>query len=177
MAAGVKQSFAPVVGDGPRALVLGSLPGEESLRRGEYYAHPRNLFWPILFALFDAVPPADYAHRLDFVRRRGIALWDVVARGERRASADAAIRGEAPNAIDRLLAAHPTIAAVAFNGTTAKRLYDRHFTRRAGLAYLELPSTSPAHARLDFAAKLARWSTLRAALLADQREASSAASR
>jgi len=96
---------------------------------------------------------------------QGIALWDVCELGEREASADSAIRRERPNAIDRLLEAHPMIHAVAFNGTTARRLYDRHFTRRADLAYLALPSTSPAHARLDFAAKLAHWTALREVLV------------
>jgi len=84
--------------------------------------------------------------------------------GEREASADSTIRREQPNAIDRLLDAHPLIRAVAFNGSGARRLYDRHFARRSDLAYLALPSTSPAHARLDFAAKLARWTALREAL-------------
>lgn len=146
--------------------MLGTLPGEESLRRGEYYAHPRNLFWPILFALFEAAPNADYRARTDFVRAQQIALWDVVAAGERAASADAAIRREVPNTIDALLDAYPQIAAVAFNGGGARRLYDRHFARRARLAYLALPSTSPAYARLDFAQKLARWQALRETLAA-----------
>ena len=144
--------------------MLGTLPGEESLRRREYYAHPRNLFWPIVFGLFGATPARDYAERLAFVMAQGIALWDVCELGEREASADSAIRRERPNAIDRLLEAHPMIHAVAFNGTTARRLYDRHFTRRADLAYLALPSTSPAHARLDFATKLAHWTALREVL-------------
>jgi hypoxanthine-DNA glycosylase len=162
--AAVKRSFPPIVGDNPRVLILGTLPGEESLRRREYYAHRRNLFWPILFALFDAAPAADYDARLDFAKARRVALWDVCRAGERAASADATIRGELPNAIGALLDAHPPIRAVAFNGTTARRLYDRHFPRRPGLAYLALPSTSPAHASLDFAGKFARWSTLRAIL-------------
>ncbi len=93
-----------------------------------------------------------------------VALWDVCETGERAASADASIRGEQPNAIGRLLDAHPLIGTVAFNGTGARRLHDRHFPRRAGLLYLAMPSTSPAHARLDFAAKLAQWQSLRAAL-------------
>jgi hypoxanthine-DNA glycosylase len=164
--AGVKRSFPPVVDARARILVLGTLPGEESLRRGEYYAHPRNLFWPILFALFGAVPVADYRAKLDFLAARRIALWDVVAAGERTASADASIRGEVANAIDALLDAHPRIGAVAFNGSGAQRLYDRHFARRANLAYLALPSTSPANARLGFAQKLARWQAVRAALAA-----------
>jgi hypoxanthine-DNA glycosylase len=160
-----KRSFPPVVDARALVLVLGTLPGEESLRRGEYYAHPRNLFWPIVFALFGANPAANYAERLDFVRAHRIALWDVCEDGERDASADSTIRRERPNAIDLLLDAHPLIRAVAFNGTGAKRLYDRHFTRRAGVDYLSLPSTSPAHARIDFAGKLARWTALREALV------------
>jgi double-stranded uracil-DNA glycosylase len=160
-----KRSFPPIVDGRARVLVLGTLPGEESLRRQEYYAHPRNLFWPILFALFDALPAADYAEKLGFAMVHRVALWDVCAVGERDASADATIRREEPNTIDRLLDAHPLIRAVAFNGTGARRLYDRHFARRPHLAYLALPSTSPAHARLDFAAKLGHWSTLHQALI------------
>jgi hypoxanthine-DNA glycosylase len=160
----LKRSFPPVVDARSRLLILGTLPGEESLRRREYYAHPRNLFWPILFALFGETAPADYAERLGFVARRRIALWDVCEAAERVASADTAIRNEVPNAIPELLDRHPGICAVAFNGSTAQRLYDRHFTRRAGLTYLALPSTSPAHARLGFADKLGRWRLLRAAL-------------
>ena len=159
-----KRSFPPIADERARVLVLGTLPGEESLRRGEYYAHPRNLFWPIVFALFDVTPAMDYPERLAFVAAQRIALWDVCELGEREASADSTIRRERPNAIDRLLDAHPLIRAIAFNGSGARRLYDRHFARRIDLTYLALPSTSPAHARLDFAAKLARWTELREVL-------------
>ncbi|MBO0711617.1 MAG: DNA-deoxyinosine glycosylase, partial [Acetobacteraceae bacterium] len=86
-----------------RVLVLGTLPGEESLRRQQYYAHPRNVFWRIIFALFDATPPPDYAQRLSFAAAHRIALWDVCEIGERARSADTTIRLERPNAIDRLL--------------------------------------------------------------------------
>ena len=140
--------------------MLGTLPGEESLRRREYYAHPRNLFWPIVFALFGETPPPVYAERLSFVAQRRIALWDVCGTAQRIASADSTIAGEVPNTIHQLIDAHPGIRAVAFNGSGARRLYDRHFTRHAGLRYLALPSTSPAHARLGFAAKLAQWGVL-----------------
>jgi len=144
--------------------VLGTLPGEESLRRVEYYAHPRNLFWPIVCGLFGAPPPASYRARLDFVLSRRIALWDVCASGRRLASADATIRGEIPNAIDALLAGHPEIRAIAFNGGGARRLYQRHFAPVPGLTYLALPSTSPAYASLGHQEKLARWSALRGLL-------------
>ena len=159
-AAPIKRSFPPIVDTRARVLVLGTLPGEESLRRIEYYAHPRNLFWPIIFALFGESPASHYADRLGFVASHGIALWDVCEVGEREASADASIRAERPNRIDHLLNGHPLIRAVAFNGGGARRLYDRHFPRRADLIYLALPSTSPAHARIGFAEKFACWKAL-----------------
>ena len=160
----LKRSFPPIADARARILVLGTLPGEASLRRGEYYAHPRNLFWPILFALCGGVPQSDYAAKLAFAKTHRVALWDVCEIGEREASADSTIRREQPNAIDQLLDAHPLIHAVAFNGTGAQRLHDRHFPRHANLAYLALPSTSPAHARMDFAGKLVPWMALREAL-------------
>jgi hypoxanthine-DNA glycosylase len=144
---------------------LGTLPGEESLRRAEYYAHPRNLFWSIVFALFgQCAPPPVYAERLAFVQAQRVALWDVCEAAHRLASADSTIAAEVPNRIHDLLDAHPGIRAVAFNGSGARRLYERHFARRPELLYLALPSTSPAHARLGFAEKLARWTPLRDAV-------------
>ncbi len=164
-----KRSFPAVVDAQARVLVLGTLPGEESLRRGEYYAHPRNLFWPIIFALFGEPPALNYAERLAFLTAHRIAAWDVCELGERERSADTTIRLERPNAIDRLLDHHPLIRAVAFNGTTAQRLYDRHFTRRAAVTYLALPSTSPAHATIGFSAKFERWTAVREVLAQDGR--------
>ena len=144
--------------------MLGTLPGEESLRRGEYYAHPRNLLWPIIFALFGETPPPAYSDRVRSIGAHNIALWDVCASARRVASADTTIAAEVPNAIDALLDTHLGIRAVAFNGSGAQRLYDRHFARRPALRYLPLPSTSPAHARLGFQEKLARWTVLREVL-------------
>ena len=162
-----KRSFRPVVDQRSLILVLGTLPGEESLRRVEYYAHPRNLFWPIVCALFGETAPLDYAARVRFLASRRIALWDVCERGERHASADATIRGEIPNAIDELILSHPGIRAIAFNGGGARRLYHRHFAARPELVYLALPSTSPAYASLGYAEKLARWNALRDVLGAE----------
>ena len=83
---------------------------------------------------------------------------------ERRASLESEIKRETPNPLHDLLDTHPNIGTVVFNGGSARRLYDRHFTRRPNLLYLHMPSTSPAHASLTFAQKLARWQQLRDAL-------------
>jgi hypoxanthine-DNA glycosylase len=129
-----KRSFPPIVDARARILVLGTLPGEESLRRREYYAHPRNLFWPIVFGLFGATPTRDYAERLAFVMAQGIALWDVCELGEREASADSAIRRERPNAIDRLSAS-----------ADPRRRIQRHH----GAAPLRPPLRTPRRPRLS----------------------------
>lgn len=154
------QSLPPIVGLRPRILVLGSMPGAESLRQQRYYAHPRNAFWRICGALlgFDAGLP--YGERLAALRRHRIALWDVALSCERDASHDATIRSVVPNRIAELLRAQPSIRRILVNGRTAERLFVRLVLPGLGESPPELiavPSTSPAHAAMPFARKLARW--------------------
>ncbi|HEY5720453.1 MAG TPA: DNA-deoxyinosine glycosylase [Gammaproteobacteria bacterium] len=158
------ESFAWVGDPAARVLLLGSMPGVASLAAQRYYAHPRNAFWPIMGALFAAGPELAYAERLERLRRAGVALWDVVHRCRRSGSLDAAIASESvePNDFAALFAACPRIHSVFFNGGTARLLYRRHVLPSAtgrvrALALVTLPSTSPAHAALGFADKLARW--------------------
>lgn len=155
-----KHSFPPRTSASCRLLVLGSLPGEESLRRVQYYAHPRNAFWPIMGELcgFDAGLP--YDERLNHLNAAGVALWDVVASGRRRGSLDQHIEAEIPNDIPGLLARCATIRAIACNGTASHRYLKKYFPElweRPGLDICPLPSTSPAAARLTLAQKIALW--------------------
>ena len=93
-----------------------------------------------------------------------IALWDVLAECERPGSLDASIRrgSERANDLPSLVARHPELALVAFNGQTAAKLFERHVgeavrASRPDLALATLPSTSPAYASLTLADKYARW--------------------
>lgn len=161
-------AFPPLVGARPRLLILGSLPGVASLRAGEYYAHPRNQFWPFMAALFGVPPEAPYARRVAALRAAGVCVWDVLAEATRPGSGDADIEAATARAHDvrGLLLRHRSIALVAFNGGAACRLYRRLVQptltpgRLATLRFVTLPSTSPAHAALGPAAKLRRWRTL-----------------
>ncbi len=153
-------SFAPIADARARILILGTLPGEASLRARQYYAHPRNHFWPIMGALFGAGPELPYDQRTRRLRAARVALWDVVAEADRAGSEDAAIRAERPNDIPGLLAQCPRIRLIAFNGQPAARLFRRHFPdldSRADIRCVVLPSTSPAHATRPAAEKCARW--------------------
>jgi len=153
--------FPPISSPSARVLILGSLPGRLSLERGEYYANPQNAFWKIVAARVPALP-ADYAGRVRVL----IALWDVLAAATRSGSLDADISDDAiPNNFRAFFHGHPEIQCIGFNGGTAARLYRRHVipTLSDGertIATATLPSTSPAHAGVSLAAKVARWAAL-----------------
>ncbi|WP_045837387.1 DNA-deoxyinosine glycosylase [Hyphomicrobium sp. 99] len=157
----VKYSFPPISPAGARLLILGTLPGEESLRLQQYYGHPRNHFWPLIAALSDKPLPATYEDRLALLEINRWAVWDVLEGAERIGSSDAAIRNPAANAFGAYFAANPAISAIAFNGQKARDLF-RRFVVKPGLvaetdfAMIELPSSSPLYTKtLD--EKLAVW--------------------
>ncbi len=146
----------PVVSRQTRLVVLGSFPGAASLAAAQYYAHPRNQFWPLLAALLDEdLPALGYARRLQRLCARGLGLWDVIAECERAGSLDSAIRGARYNDLASLRQRAPQLVAVAHNGGTSARLMP--VTRALGLAVYRLPSSSPAHASWSFERKLAAW--------------------
>ncbi len=163
----VKRAFDPVVDARTRLLILGSLPGDASLKAGQYYGHPRNSFWrlisPVIGLDLVALP---YAERLAALKTAGVGLWDVIASAERPGSLDAAIRNAEAADLNRLIDGLPTLRVIAFNGGTAARLGRRNLLPRASLDLIDLPSSSPANTR-PLAEKAAAWATL-AALFRDR---------
>lgn len=161
------RGFPPIAAPDARILILGSLPGVASLAARQYYAQPHNAFWRIMGELFDAGPDVAYAERADRLRSNRIALWDVCKEAVRPGSLDAAIDRNSIviNDFGRLFEAHPHIAHVCANGTTAHQLYLRRVMPgllpvHAALPLHRLPSTSPAHASLRFTHKLEHWRLL-----------------
>lgn len=153
-------AFPPLVGSGTRILVLGSLPGAESLRRGQYYGHPRNQFWALMSAVLghDLVR-LEYAGRLTALEAAGVGLWDVIASAVRPGSLDAAIRAAEAADLAALVAGLPSLRGVAFNGGTAARIGRRQLAG-AGVTMCDLPSSSPAYAGMSLEAKRERWLAL-----------------
>jgi hypoxanthine-DNA glycosylase len=161
--------FAALARPSARTLILGSLPGQASLAAGQYYAHPRNGFWPILGGLFGFDPAAPYPARVAALTDAGLAVWDVCHQAVRPGSLDGAIEpgSVVPNDFASFFAAHAELRRIAFNGATAIKLYRRLVlpglpAAWAGFELLALPSTSPAHAAMPSAEKRRRWAVLRA---------------
>ncbi|PKM90064.1 MAG: DNA-deoxyinosine glycosylase [Firmicutes bacterium HGW-Firmicutes-12] len=157
----IKKSFNSIVNANSRVLILGSMPGEESLRKQEYYAYAKNQFWPIIYTIFDRELDLSYERRVEFLLEKGIALWDVIERCERKGSLDANIRNERPNDINGLLENNPKIVLVCFNGTKAYETYKKKtgFLKDDKIKYQRLPSTSPIPGKniKSFAEKVEDW--------------------
>lgn len=157
------QSFGAICGQNPRILILGSMPGVASLDAQQYYAHPRNRFWPVMATLLRCKLPPDYRARLHMLTSHRIALWDVLAECQRLGSLDSAIETatQRPNRIPELLDLHPSIQLIATNGGHASRSFLRYFPNlRERASHQALPSTSPANARWQLPQLVDAWSVI-----------------
>jgi TDG/mug DNA glycosylase family protein len=162
------ECFPPIANRNAEVLILGSLPGRKSLEMQQYYAHPQNAFWRLITQILGAQWPLPYTRRLKLLTAHRIAVWDVLAAAQRPGSLDSSIvhASALANDFETFFRAHPHIRRVCFNGRKAEVLYSRFVLPElsaefAGLRYVSLPSTSPAHAGMTFAKKLERWKTIK----------------
>ncbi|MDH6353784.1 hypoxanthine-DNA glycosylase [Dysgonomonas sp. PH5-45] len=156
----MKKAFPPIVSPHSQILVLGTMPGEESLRRQQYYGHPNNQFWPIMFALFEEPLTDDYQKRINLLHEKRIALWDVLASCEGKGSADSDIRNEKANNFSSFFASYPHIRHVFFASKKAESFFNEYVGKQEGFAYTTLPSPSPANARMSLPQKIEAWQVI-----------------
>ncbi len=99
-----------------------------------------------------------YPKRLAAMKRRGVALWDVLEFCRREGSLDSNITHEKPNRIAPLLK-RGNIRAVFLNGGKAAALFRRFHAPGvpSGVTVINLPSSSPAAASIPYARKSASW--------------------
>jgi double-stranded uracil-DNA glycosylase len=163
------QSFPPIADPTAKILILGSMPGKESLRAGQYYAHRRNAFWSIMGELAGASPALPYEARAQMLKSAGIALWDVLASCKRHSSMDADIDAASicPNDLSSFLKEHPNITYIFFNGSMAEKCFRIHVQPllesqpgQRSLHFRRLPSTSPAYASMTYLQKLNAWKAI-----------------
>ena len=164
----ITEGFPPLAASGAHTLILGSLPGVQSVLARQYYGNPRNAFWRIMGELYRAHGDLEYTDRAEILGLNGIAVWDVLASSVRPGSLDADIDETTATVNDfaAFFASQPDIRRVFFNGRAAAKIYRRRVLpelpeKYLHLHYATLPSTSPAYAAMRFDAKLAQWSVIK----------------
>lgn len=156
------QSFPPIAGKQARILILGSVPGEASLAAQQYYAHPRNAFWPIMTQWLQIPLGVSYQEKVTALQASPIALWDVLKSCKRLGSLDSSIETgtQIINDFHTFFSIHREITQVLFNGGKAETCFKRYVpsdTPLKELYLIRLPSTSPANARMSFEKKCHIW--------------------
>jgi hypoxanthine-DNA glycosylase len=160
----ISTGLPPVAAPGCGILILGSLPGAESLRLQQYYAHPRNSFWALTASALGFAATLPYPQRLQALLANNVAVWDVLACGHRPGSLDSAIdlATAEVNPFRDFLLELPALRRILFNGAMAERLFVQRVlpeltSEHQAIARLRLPSTSPANASIPKLDKLSAW--------------------
>lgn len=154
--------LAPIIDDQAKILVLGSMPGAESLKKEQYYANKRNQMWKIMENILQLQLPEEYSQRINVLKEHHIALWDVIHSCKRVGSLDSAITEDVPNDFVSFFNQHPTLKIVGFNGNKAYQTFKskiglQHFPE---IQFVKLPSTSPVPGKnvKSFEEKVVEWS-------------------
>lgn len=160
----LKNSFPPISTQDAFILVLGSMPGEVSLQKSQYYAHPGNIFWKIMCIAAGIDLTASYSQRVEILKAKKVALWDVLKQCEREGSLDSSIKrhSEEANNLIEFLTRHPKVEKICFNGQKALNSFNRHILKanpdlQEKYRLVLLPSTSPANASIPYETKYNIW--------------------
>lgn len=155
----VRHEIPPIYDEGSKILILGSFPSVKSREGHFFYNHPQNRFWRVLGAVTGQETPGTIPEKKEFLRKNGIALWDVIASCEIEGSSDSSIRNVAPNDIRPILEA-ADIRQIYVNGGTAEKLYKKYMLPVTGRTAVRLPSTSPANAACSLEKLIGQWKVI-----------------
>jgi len=154
------EGFEAVIDKNCKVLILGTMPGAESLTKEEYYANARNQFWKIVFSLLEKDLDDNYENKKAVLLNNKIAIWDVLKSCDRENSSDSNIKNPVSNDFIWLYSKYPNLKSVYFNGKKAEALYKKlvinKVNREDDIRLYTLPSSSPANA-VKFEAKVNEW--------------------
>lgn len=156
----VDQGFQAILGESPTVLILGTMPSVQSLKSQQYYGHPRNAFWWIMAQICQFDAQLNYSERVEYIKTKHIAVWDVIAACHRPGSLDSRIDQQSviANPLADFFKVNSELKLLVFNGQAAAKLFSKFFGAEAWFGEtLILPSTSPANAAMTKEQKLERW--------------------
>lgn len=154
-------SFEPLLSPEPKVLILGTMPSVKSLEQQEYYGNKQNVFWKIMFSLFDRPFSTSYGDRVRLIQQHQLALWDVLQSCQRQGSLDSAIKEEQPNDIKQLLQKYPSIHTLVFSSQKAEAYFKKYIGPIDSIKTITMPSPRGANARMTFEEKRKRWEVLK----------------
>jgi len=152
-----KKALNPLIDNATVILIMGTMAGEQSIAKQQYYANKGNLFWKIMFAIFEEEFSTSYEDRRALVTKYKIGLWNVLQSCKREGSSDAAITEETINDFESLHKQFPNIKYVFFESKAATKYFQKHTNLQEGITYATLPSTSGLNAGLTRAEKMEEW--------------------
>jgi len=156
----IKTAFPPIADANSKLLLLGTMPGDRSLRLQQYYGHAGNHFWKLIYTLFGKPLDPEYEARKLFLLEHEIALWDVLESCTCEGSLDSNIKNEVVNDFATFYEQHPAITHVFFDSKKAEEFYLRYVKKSGDKIYHLLPSPSRANASKSFEQKLEAWKEL-----------------
>ncbi len=142
-----KIGFAPLFDENSKVLILGSFPSVKSRQIDFYYGNRQNRFWKTVCGYFGEEIPPTTEVKIDFLKRRNIALWDMVVSCEIEGSADDSVKNAEVANLNEVLS-KAKIERILLNGSLAYELFIKSYGR-VGIFYQKMPSTSPANPRFD----------------------------
>ena len=141
-----KERLKPIVNDDSEILILGSLPGDKTLKDNEkieendgcntpkYYCNPNNRFWKIIASLQNQKGKASFsdAEKSDLLKLTRIALWDVCKAANRENSDDKNIKNATFDyeSIKNFIQNNPNIKTIAFNGKKASKIFSKKYQEK-----------------------------------------------
>ena len=138
--------FEPIFDKNSKILILGSFPSVISRRNGFYYGNKRNRFWQVLADIFGEPVPLEISDKISFLKRNGVALWDIVDSTDLQGSADSSIKNfkvvNLSNVLDFC-----QIKYIICNGKKCFEIFCAHYD--VSQKVICLPSTSPANVSFD----------------------------
>ena len=156
-------SFNPVVNERSKVLILGTMPGKDSLKKKEYYGNKRNMFWHLMFEILKVEQTESYEEKKMILLNNNIALWDVLESCDRVGSQDKNIKNAAVNDFEAFYNKYPNISSVFFNGKTACKYYQNVVGFNDKKTF-NLPSTSPLNTWYTSEEKKEKWAMIKAFL-------------
>jgi len=152
----VLHNIPPLYDENSKILILGSFPSVKSREAQFFYGHPQNRFWRVLSALTGEECPVVTEDKKAFLKRNGIAMWDVIKSCDITGSSDSSIKNAVPNDFSEIFET-ADIKKVFCNGATSYKLYKRYMEKETGRTAELLPSTSPANAAYKIDDLIREW--------------------